>query len=114
MLYFAAHSGFAILDVSLPVNGVVGNPGQPSRAAVDTVFDGGKMRVVFDLIPFFYSQICAVPVGNFIVLPQQFCRHSDVMDIGWCGFHRMDKAAARVHAGVALHAEMPLIALSGL
>ena len=33
------------------------------------------------------------------------------MDIGGSGFHRMDKAAARIHTGAALHAEMPLISL---
>ncbi len=48
---------------------------------------------MLDFIPFFQSQICAVPVDDLIVLPQQFCRHGDVMDIGRRScFHRVDKA----------------------
>ena len=94
MLHFAAYRGLTALDVPLPVNGVVGDPGHPARAAADPVFDGGKLWVMLDFIPFFQSQICAVPVDGLIVLSQQFCRRSDVMDIGWRCFYRMNKAAA--------------------
>ena len=68
--------------------------GRLARAAADPAFDGGKLWVMLDFIPFFQSQICAVPVDGLIVLSQQFCRHSDVMDIGWRCFYRMNKAAA--------------------
>ncbi|WP_305131166.1 acyltransferase family protein [uncultured Oscillibacter sp.] len=43
VLHLAAYSGFAVFDGPLPVNGVVGNPGQPTRTAVDSIFDGGKL-----------------------------------------------------------------------
>ena len=52
VFHLAAHSGFAMLNVSLPVNGVVRNLGQPARPAVDAEFDCGKAGIVFDFIPF--------------------------------------------------------------
>ena len=42
--------------------------GSLARAAADPAFDGGKLRVMLDFIPFFQSQICAVPVDGLIVL----------------------------------------------
>ena len=70
MLHLTAYSGFAVFNVSLPVNGVVGNLGQPTWTAVDSVFDGGKLRVMFDFIPFFQPQVCAVPIDDLVILPQ--------------------------------------------
>ena len=66
---------------------------------------------MFDFIPFLYPQISAVPVDNLIILPQQLFRHCNIVDIGSGGLHCMDKTAARIRAGVALHAEMPLVSL---
>lgn len=50
----------------------------------------------------------------FDFLTQQLRCHSDVVDVGGCGLHCVDKAAARVHAGVALHAKMPLLPCCGI
>ena len=52
MFHLAAHRGFAVFNVALPVNGVVRNPGQLARPAVDAEFDCGKPGVMFDFIPF--------------------------------------------------------------
>lgn len=65
MLHLAAYSGFAALNITLPVNSVAGNLGQPARTAVDAVFDGGKMRVLFDFLSLFQSQIRAVPMTTW-------------------------------------------------
>ena len=75
MLHLAAYRGFAVLDVSLPVNGVVGNLGKSARTAVDTIFNGGKLWVIFDFISLFQSQICAIPIDNMVILTQQLRRH---------------------------------------
>ena len=64
---------------------------------------------MFDFIPFLKPQISAVPVDDLIILLQQLFRHCNIVDIGSGGIHCMDKTAARIHAGVALHAEMPLV-----
>ena len=111
VFHLAAHSGFTMLNVSLPVNGVARNPGQPARSAIDAEFDCGKAGIMFDFIPFLKPQISAVPVDNLVILPQQFFRHCDFVDIGGGGLHCMDKTAARIHADMALHAELPLVSL---
>ena len=36
VLYFAAHRGFAVFNITLPVNRVVTDPGKSARAAVNT------------------------------------------------------------------------------
>lgn len=66
---------------------------------------------MFDFIPFLKPQISAVSVDDLVVLPQQLCRHCNIMDIGGGGLHRMDKTTARIHACVALHIKMLLVAL---
>ena len=35
MLYFAAHRGFAVFNITLPVNSVVADPGKAAGAAVN-------------------------------------------------------------------------------
>ena len=69
MFYLAAYSGFAMFNVSLPVNGVARNLGQAARPAVDAGFDCGKARIMFDFIPFLKPQIGTVPVDNLIIFP---------------------------------------------
>lgn len=111
VFHLAAYSGFAVFNVPLPVNGVVGNLGQPARTAVDAVFNCGKLWIIFDFFSFFKPQIRAVPVNYFVILPQQLFCHGDIMDIGGGDFYCVDKPAPSIHAGVALHAEMPLVSL---
>ena len=77
MLHPTTYSGFAVFDVPLPANGVIGNLGQPPRTAVNAIFGG----VCLNSPHFFQPQICAVPVDNLVILPQQFRRHGDTMDI---------------------------------
>ena len=111
MLHLATYGGFAAFDIPFPVNGIVGDFGQTTRPAVDPVFDGRKVRVLFDLIPALKPQIGAVSVDHLVIPTQQFRCYGNIMDIGGRGLHCMDKPAARIHAGVALHAKMPLISL---
>lgn len=67
------------------------------------------MCVIFNFILFFDFKINSVPVDHLIILPQQHCCHSDVVDISNGGLHSIDKAPARIHTGMAFHAEMPLV-----
>ena len=64
MLHLAAYGGFAIFDVPLPVNGIVGNLGQSVQPAVDAVCDGRKLGTVFDLLPFLYPKVGAIPINR--------------------------------------------------
>lgn len=111
MLHLATHSGFAVLNILFPVDGLVGNPEQPARPAVGAVFNSGKMRGFFDFFSFFQPQISAVPINHLVLLTQKLCRHCDIVDIGGRNFHRMDKTAVRIHPSVAFHAEIPLVPL---
>ena len=67
MLHLAAYGGFAIFDVPLPVNGIVGNLGQSVQPAVDAVCDGRKLGAVSDLIPLLYPEIGAVSVDDLVI-----------------------------------------------
>lgn len=79
MLHLTAYGGFAAFNIPFPVNGIVGDFGQTARPAVDPVFDGRKVRVLFDFIPALDPQIGAVSVDHLVILAQQFRRYGNIM-----------------------------------
>ena len=46
VLYFAAHRGFAVFNITLPVNRVVTDPGKTAGAAVNSVVSSGTASVM--------------------------------------------------------------------
>ncbi len=82
--------------------------------AVDAEGHPGLLLVSRYLGALFGARVAGVAVHHLVVVPHQLARPGDVADIGRSVHHGVDEAAARVDADVALHAEVPLVALPGL
>lgn len=99
-----------MFDQTLPINRIVGNPGQAVRTAVDTVVDHGQMRVIPNLRAILDTQITGIAVNNLVILTDELSRYGHIMFIGGSHLYRVNQSAAGVNADVALHAEAPFIA----
>ena len=68
MLYFAAHRGFAVFNITLPVNRVVADPGKTAGAAVNAEVNVGKMLVVCNFRTLLDTNIARISLDSCVSL----------------------------------------------
>ena len=108
-----AHGGLAPL---LPAVGPPGGGEGPELGGAhrDAPVDPGEVRVRADLLAPGDAPVARVGVAELVVVPHEPVRLADVGHVGGREGRAVDVAAAGVLARVALHAEVPLVALLGL
>lgn len=100
-----------MFNQSLPIKGLARNLGQTVRTAINMAINCGQMFIVLNVSAFWNAQIAGIAVDNLIILPDELGCHNYIMYIGGGHFNRMNQSAACIHAGVALHAKAPFVAL---
>ena len=100
---------FAPLDLRFGTGRLVLALGRP---AVGFIFDLFSLGIPGNgIIPFFGTEISAVPVHDAFFSSQQFRKHCDVMNIGGCHLDSVNQATVLVHANMSLVAKVPCIVL---
>ena len=70
MLHLTADGRFSVLDIPLPVNRVVTDPGKAAGSAVDAEINVGKMLVVCDFGSLLHAKISGISIDDLVIFAQ--------------------------------------------
>jgi hypothetical protein len=98
----------------LPINTAFEHAPDAFAATVDAILFSLQMRRIYYFFTFFYADIPGITVNNLILLTDELMGRRDVMYVSCGRFKAVHISAAGIHADVAFHTELVLVAFLGL